>query len=191
VALGKNWPHPKKGEPGEVFEGWGISRVGPASFFNLLHGELKPCPSLEEAENESKYLKIPLAIEALKDRLVSGDFAASGLAKGGGPRVSIPAIEWNDLIFRSEGADIAGTNKEVRYEGVLLLRDDILEHWGKRTTLEIVLLEAANQSGGILSQTGAEEAAKTHGVFSSRNKVRDALKRLNIAGKQGRKAKTP
>jgi hypothetical protein len=53
-------------------------------------------------------------------------------------------------------------------------------------TLDEVLKLAANQAGGTLTQAKAEKIARGAGVYSSRDEVCGALKRLRIQGKQGR-----
>jgi hypothetical protein len=58
-----------------------------------------------------------------------------------------------------------------------------------KPTLDQVLMEAANQNGGTLSQTKAEEIAKDAGVFTTREDLRNALPRLRIEGTQGRRRK--
>lgn len=72
-----------------------------------------------------------------------------------------------------------------------LLRDDILKLWPKRTTLETVLRDAANQNGGALTQKDATKIAQECGVYTNRGELRAELESLGLKGKQGRKRNTP
>ena len=84
---------------------------------------------------------------------------------------------------------VRGTDE---FENVLVGRDELMKLFPAEapkelSTLDGVLRAAANQNGGALTQANAEKIARAAGVFKNRDELRDALKRLKIQDKQGRK----
>ncbi len=180
--------------------GWDLVSVPPASFVELFLWE--PYRALNEfqraAETGIKHrMFLDRVLSDLVKGLESGDIVATGLENSSGERVVIPASEWSELTFDTHAADRAHSEwLAKKYKGLLLPREKILEKWPARgprhdITLHSVLREAANRSGGTLTQNRAVEIARECGVFSSRDGVRKALKALGISGKQGRTKKTP
>lgn len=124
-------------------------------------------------------------------------------------RREISSLEWCDLrlSFAWDGCAFSGnidTVSEFRmiasrpgnftasmWTDLRVIAADVEKLWPYATSLDEVLIVAANRSGGQLTQIAAEKIARESGVFSNRQEVLGALQRLGIAGKQGRKRKTP
>jgi hypothetical protein len=136
-----------------------------------------------------------------------GRMTASGNLPGEALAREITPRDWGGLEIRVGGDTrrlavwIIGRTSVHRagdIENVRISRDEILKEFpadtpkptGLKQSLDDVLLEAANQvQTRTLTQARAIELAKERGVFAGRERVRDALKRLNIQGKQGRTKK--
>ena len=75
---------------------------------------------------------------------------------------------------------------------LLFERAEVEKLWPCGDSLDGVLMRAATQHGGTLTQPQAEEIARAHAhrVFTTRDLVRERLKALEIAGKQGPRRKT-
>jgi hypothetical protein len=93
-----------------------------------------------------------------------------------------------DNISRWENADFEEPSPEGDLANVRVARAAVLAEFPSEG-LDAVLVRAANQGDGALTQATAEKAAKDAGVYQNRESVRNALERLGIAGKQGRRKK--
>ena len=131
-------------------------------------------------------------IDKLWGEFRSGRIQVTGIPhvrrSGPGPvpsRVSIIPREWGDLskIDHHEGdkdSIATAADTEPRYIKVRVPGDMVIAFWPEHQgpSLDDVLRNAANQAGGTLTQAKAEKIARGAEVYSSRNEVRGALKRL-------------
>ena len=176
-------------------QNWRIELAGPASFEAFADPRQRLLMGLKPREAPlsigAEFRKIESARATLWQALTTKDICATGLLDGDRHRSVIPAIEWNDLTFAPDAPDTLYNGQGLAYKKVLLDRSEVLELWQDRQRPGDVLLEAARRSSGTLTQKVAVKIARETGVYSSRQDVRDELRRLGIAGKQGRRKKPP
>jgi hypothetical protein len=132
----------------------------------------------------------------------NGKLKAFGFLRGESVARELSCKDWAGLTI-AVGGDLLrltvwrnGNRRTVDgpgdIENVCVSRDDVLalfpaEAQKAIVTLDEVLRAAANQSGGKLTQITAEKMAREAGVFTTREELRDTIKRLEIQDKGGRK----
>jgi hypothetical protein len=176
----------------------------------------KPPPSVNDRPSYDFDEKLKDAGDAasagLLKAIIAGELAVEGLRDGDASRAfeQIRPCEFGDAVaspFRislelivgnRRYLDLCGGDSTIRcgsrvFWGDLRVasRADVLAIWPEGADLEPLLIEAANRNGGALRQKKAMEIARETGVSHSRAEVRNAIKRLGLAGKQGRKKNTP
>jgi hypothetical protein len=173
--------------------------------------EVQKCPMVSLRDVVRKAAKVDSddsrlnAREGIDDfwrELKSGAIEATGIpfvrrdySRSTPNRIVIPRIEWNDLsqfyFHEGEKDSIANVDDcEPRYNKVRVSSKPVITRWPERQDPRLVelLRAAANQSAdGTLALSAAVKFAKEGGVYSSRAKIQQALERLEIKGKQGRK----
>jgi hypothetical protein len=182
----------------EYRRGWQIGQARPASFDSFADPDERILEGLfprDEQSSNADLDKIEQARAELRQALMAGKVRATGIVDGGRRRGVVLSMEWINLTFALNAADVVHHQQGLAYTAVRIDRAAIVKQWPVITPDGAAVLAAFREyvktNGPPITQRQAVKIAKDIGAKLPRIAVIKLVNVPEFKGKQGRRKKTP